>query len=462
MFLYGGDYNPEQWLDSFDTIKNDIKKFKEAGINTVTIGMFNWKKLEPSDSTYDFEWLIKVLDILKEEDFLVIFGTPTSARPHWLAQKYPETSRVNEDGLRVLSGTRNNECMTNPIMRMKVENLLEKVLPVVCSYSNIHSFHINNEYSGSCYCQDCKLKFHNYLQQKYKTIENLNKSFWNSFWSHEYNSFEEIELPFKHGERSNTSLMNNWKQFETESHMDNYMYEYEIIRRYSQLQITTNFHASKYHIPLDYHNFSKVVDYISFDHYPEWNVYDNYDVAVSAKTQMMVQSSLSQSKDFYMMETSPSGTNWQDYTMMKSDKLHYASMFLQLMCGTKSLLYFQLKQSRGSSEKYHGSVLDINSDDSKRVYKYCKTLGMYLKDINQFSAAKITKEIAVYLDFKNLALLKYSDGPRNMGYNELEFLEDISKYFINVGLNIEFVYDAKHFSKYKYVIIPYGYHIKTF
>ena len=43
--LYGGDYNPEQWLDRPDILEEDIRLFLQAGINTVTVGIFSWAKL---------------------------------------------------------------------------------------------------------------------------------------------------------------------------------------------------------------------------------------------------------------------------------------------------------------------------------------------------------------------------------------------------------------------------------
>lgn len=40
-FIYGGDYNPEQWLDRPDIQKQDLKLMKKAHINTVTLGVFS-------------------------------------------------------------------------------------------------------------------------------------------------------------------------------------------------------------------------------------------------------------------------------------------------------------------------------------------------------------------------------------------------------------------------------------
>lgn len=43
--LYGGDYNPEQWLDRPDILEKDIELFKKANINCVTLGVFSWSSL---------------------------------------------------------------------------------------------------------------------------------------------------------------------------------------------------------------------------------------------------------------------------------------------------------------------------------------------------------------------------------------------------------------------------------
>ncbi|MDR2760037.1 MAG: beta-galactosidase, partial [Spirochaetaceae bacterium] len=41
--LYGGDYNPEQWLAWKDKIwKEDMRLAKLAGINILSVGIFSW------------------------------------------------------------------------------------------------------------------------------------------------------------------------------------------------------------------------------------------------------------------------------------------------------------------------------------------------------------------------------------------------------------------------------------
>ncbi len=39
---YGGDYNPDQWDD--ETIEEDMRLFRKAGINLLTLPVFSWSR----------------------------------------------------------------------------------------------------------------------------------------------------------------------------------------------------------------------------------------------------------------------------------------------------------------------------------------------------------------------------------------------------------------------------------
>ena len=93
---YGGDYNPDQWLEYPEILEEDIRLMKKAHVNTVSLGIFAWAKLEPEEGVYDFEWMEKIINHLYENGIYVFLATPSGARPHWLADRYPEVLRVNE------------------------------------------------------------------------------------------------------------------------------------------------------------------------------------------------------------------------------------------------------------------------------------------------------------------------------------------------------------------------------
>lgn len=125
--VYGGDYNPDQWLEYPDILEEDIRLMKKAHVNTVSLGIFAWAKLEPQEGVYDFDWMEEIINRLYENGISVFLATPSGARPHWLADRYPEVLRVNEMRQRNIFGQRHNHCYTSPIYRQKVRQINMKL-----------------------------------------------------------------------------------------------------------------------------------------------------------------------------------------------------------------------------------------------------------------------------------------------------------------------------------------------
>ena len=96
--LYGGDYNPEQWPE--EIWKEDMRLFKLAHIDVVTLNVFSWAALQPDEITYDFSKLDKIMEYVKENGLKVCFATSTGAHPAWMARKYPDILRVGHNGMK--------------------------------------------------------------------------------------------------------------------------------------------------------------------------------------------------------------------------------------------------------------------------------------------------------------------------------------------------------------------------
>ena len=75
--LYGGDYNPNQWPK--EIWKEDMAYFKDARINSATINVFSWARLQPSEEVYDFSQLDEIVDMLSREGYDIIMATSTMA-----------------------------------------------------------------------------------------------------------------------------------------------------------------------------------------------------------------------------------------------------------------------------------------------------------------------------------------------------------------------------------------------
>ncbi|MFR4292521.1 MAG: beta-galactosidase, partial [Christensenellales bacterium] len=180
VFLHGGDYNPDQWLDHPEILEQDIELMHKAHVNCVSIAIFAWARLEPEDGVYDFAWLDEVIDRLWRGGIHIILATPSGARPAWMAQKYPEVLRVNQHYERYHFGGRHNHCLTSPVYRRKVREMDTALAQRYAHHPAVILWHLSNEFSGDCYCPLCQEKFRQWLKKRYGTLENLNQAWWTS------------------------------------------------------------------------------------------------------------------------------------------------------------------------------------------------------------------------------------------------------------------------------------------
>ena len=146
--LHGGDYNPGQWLDRPDILEQDIVLMKEAGCNVMSLGIFDWIRLEPQEGRYDFDWLEAIIDRLYANGIYTVLANPSGARPSWMAQKYPEVLRVGNDGERILFSGRHNHCLSSPVYRKKVHDINTALAKRFGAHPAVILWHISNEYGG--------------------------------------------------------------------------------------------------------------------------------------------------------------------------------------------------------------------------------------------------------------------------------------------------------------------------
>ena len=450
--LYGGDYNPEQWLDAPEILEKDIQYMKEAGINTVTLGIFSWAALEPQEGEYRLQWMEEQINRLYENGISVIMSTPSGARPKWMADKYPEVLRVNPDRQRILFGGRHNHCYTSPVYREKVRKINTLLAEKFASHPAVILWHISNEYGGECHCPLCQKAFQDWLSERYGDIEKLNKSWWTAFWSHTYRSFEEIESPSPRGESELHGLTLDWKRFVTERTADFLEEEIKALRAGGAKQPTTI--NLMYDFPfLDYDRLSKSVDIVSWDSYPVWHKREDIETALDNGMQHDYMRCLKK-KPFLLMESCPSATNWHKISKLKRPGVLAAAGIQAVAHGSESVLYFQIRQSRGSSEKFHGAVIDHSGRDDTRVFKEASALGQGLAGLGEIVGSQVKSEVAMVYDTQNRWAMEGAMGPRNEDLHYHEAAMKTYKALRKKGLNVDVISETSSLEGYRLVAAP--------
>ena len=456
--LHGGDYNPEQWLDRPDILKKDIEYFKKAHINTVSVGIFSWAVLEPEEGKYNLGWLEEIIDNLYKEGISTILATPSGARPKWMADKYPEVLRMDPDRTRRFFGGRHNHCYTSPVYRQKVHDMDKLLSQRLGSHPGVILWHISNEFGGECYCPLCQQKFREWLKEKYGTIEKLNSSWCTTFWSHIYNSFDQIEAPSPKGENELHALKLDWNRFVTDRTIDFIKGEVAAIREGgSELPVTANLMYD--YNGLDYKKFRDVLDVVSWDNYPSWHKKEEYFTAIDAGMQHDLMRSI-KNQPFLLMESCPSATNWKPINKLKKPGMMLAASLQAVAHGSDSVLYFQLNQSQGASEKFHGAVIDHYGGEDTRVFKEVTEVGEALETLKEVCGSQMKSPAAVLYDRENNWAIQDAQGPRNENMFYTEAVQKQYRALREQGLNVDVISMEHELSSYKIVAAPMAYMFK--
>lgn len=450
--LHGGDYNPEQWLHDPDILEKDIEYFKKAKINEVSLGVFSWSMLEPEEGVFCFQWMEDILNRLYENGISVILATPSGARPKWMADKYSEVLRVDSTGNRAFFGGRHNHCYTSPVYREKVRIINKKLAENFGNHPGVIAWHISNEYSGDCYCPLCQEEFRRWLKDRYGSIDRLNFAWATAFWSHTYNSFDQIEAPSPRGERGIHGLNVDWRRFVTDRTADFIRHEIQAIREGGSDKPTTINMIYDYK-GLNYHKFADIIDIVSWDNYPHWHKKEEYLTAMDGGMQHDIMRSI-RKKPFLLMESCPAAPNWQAVSKLRKPGMIHAASMQAVAHGADSVLYFQLRQSRGSVEKFHGAVIDHYGGDDTRVFREVTEIGESLEKIREVAGAGVRAEAAVIFDWENRWALEDAMGPRNEGMFYKEAVEKSYYAFRKLGLNVDMIDMEQELEDYKVAAAP--------
>ncbi len=457
---YGGDYNPEQWPEEIWV--EDMRLFKLAGIDTVTLNVFSWAALQPQEDVYDFSKLDKIMALCREHGLKVILATSTAAHPAWMATKYPEILRVEANGMKRRFGARHNSCPNSPIYRKYSVRLAEKLAQRYGTYDNIIAWHISNEYGGECYCDNCANAFRNWLKNRYGSIDEVNRAWNTAFWSHTFYEWEEIVPPdyrsehfHFYTERTNfQGISIDYKRFNSDSILQCCVLERDAVKTITpNIPVTTNF--MEFFKTLDYGKWAKELDFVSWDSYP----HPKETPAQMALNHELMRG-LKAGRPFALMEQTPSVTNWQPINSLKRPGVMRLWSYQAIAHGADSVLFFQMRRSIGACEKLHGAVIDHCGHENTRVFREVAQLGHELEKIGGRTLGSRTQsEVAILFDWENWWAVEYSAGPSCY----LNYHDEVQNYYTalhsrNIPTDIVGV-DAD-LNRYKVIIAPMLYMIK--
>lgn len=440
----GVAYYPEDW--DISEIDKDIEKMVEIGINVARIGEFAWRKMEPRDGEFDFSWLHFVVEKLKNAGIAVVMGTPTAVPPVWLTKKYPDMLVEYRNGRVMQHSGRRHACSNHPEYLKYSARIVEKMAIEFGKDEAIIGWQIDNEIylqnNEGCFCENCKKKYHEHLENKFGTVEEMNKRLNLNLFSQMYDSFDEVPLPRDTWE--NPHLKQEFLISAGKANIDFVAMQAEILKKYTNAPIGTD------QIPLNgmnYREMHKPLDIIQFNHYnvPEdlWECCLWFDYLRTMKD-----------RPFWNTETATcfSGSAGT-YGSIKPDGFCYANSWLPLTLGGEATMYWLWRTHWAGHELVHGSVLDSSGRPMYSTEEVKAVARDFKKCADFVNGTKVHTNIALHY-----SSLCYNIFQTQQVVGDFEYDRCLKKYFykplINAGLRPDVIDEEADLSKYDVVFTP--------
>ncbi|MEU8794465.1 beta-galactosidase [Streptomyces sp. NPDC048643] len=447
---YGGDYNPEQWPE--EVWAEDMRLMREAGVTMVSVGIFSWALLEPSEGTFDFSRMDRLLDLLEENGIAADLATPTAAPPAWFFRSHPEALPVDQDGRLLTYGSRQTFCPSSPAYREAALRIAGRLGERYAGHPAVVMWHVHNEYgchNAACYCDTSAASFRRWLRERYEDLTALNHAWGTTFWSQWYYDWDEILPPRATGAVPNPTQQLDWRRFCSDELLSLYTAERDVLRSAApSTPVTTNFMVMDNFDALDYWRWAPELDIVSNDHYlMSADPASEIDVALSGDLTRSLAGG-----PWLLMEHSTGAVNWQPVNRAKRPGELRRNALAHVAHGADGIAYFQWRAARAGAEQWHSAMLPHAGTDS-RIWHDVVRLGGDLKALAEVRGSIGTAEVAVVWDWDARWALELPSQPSA----ELRYLDLVRAWYEPLwrsSVAVDFVRPDADLSGYRLVLVP--------
>ncbi len=447
--LYGADYNAEQWPE--DVWVEDVQLMREAGVNLVTVGVFSWALLEPSDGVYEFAWLDRLLDLLHDHGISVDLATATASPPAWLVRSHPEMLPVTADGVRLEFGSRQHYCPSSPVFRRKSAALTEQLATRYADHPAVAMWHVGNEYAdhtAECFCPISAEDFRRWLTARYGDAAALNAAWGTTFWSQRYDTIDQVEPPRTAPAPPNPAQRLDWQRFCSDALLECYRAEKAVLDRLCpQIPVTTNFMGALK--SLDYWKWAAEEDLVSDDAYPD-PADPRSPVAIAMTYDLM--RSLRQGQPWLLLECAPSAVSWREVNVPKTWERRRMDAVQAVAHGADGVMHFQWRASRSGAEKFHSAMVPHRGRRS-RGWAGTVALGHDLQRLEHVVDARTDASVALVLDWDSWWALEQEGHPSQRLRVERQLLDWYDALWTR-NVAVDFVPPCGEFDGYRVVLAP--------
>jgi beta-galactosidase len=458
----GTCYYPEHWPE--EIWEADARRMADAGLTWVRIGEFAWSRLEPSPGDLRFEWLDRAFETLGKAGLKVVLGTPTATPPRWMIEKHPDMVAVDADGKPRKFGSRRHYCFSHEGYRKESDRIVDLLAKRYGKNPYLGAWQTDNEYGCHetviSYSDAAGSAFRVWLKERYGSIEELNRSWGNVFWSMEYASFDEIDPPNLTVTEPNPSHSLAFRRFSSDQVASYNKRQVEIIRAHSDAPTSHNYMGRI--TEFDHFKVGDDLDIATWDSYPLGFLEDR----VGADEEHQRAFARQGDPDFqafhhdlyravgkgrwWVMEQQPGPVNWAPHNPAPLPGMMRLWAWEAYAHGAEAVCYFRWRQAPFAQEQMHAGMLRPDNADAPALIE-ARQVAEELGQAPDVSAPQAP--VALIFDYD--ADFAWATQPHGRGLNYFQLVFNTYKALRKLGLSVDILRaQTRDFSGYRIVAAP--------
>ncbi len=445
--LYGVAYYSEYM--PYPRLEQDVELMQRAGINVVRLGESSWGLWEPEDGRFETTWMDSIVERMHRARIQVIMGTPTYSIPAWLYQKHPEIAIQRFGGRTITFGYRQNADLANPVYRSYCERVIRKIIAHYKDNPAVIGFQVDNETSaGGAANPDVQAGFVDYLQHKFKTVDELNKVWGLNYWGQRLNDWSEI--PPQEG-IINPGWKLEWQRYSQWLTTDFLAWQARIVNQYKRPdQFITHDLAGPPRHEVNEFDISRSMDVMAVNPYHETqNQFDGMGSSMPGDyTRSLKQS------NYLVTETNAQTIGWDSKEQFPPyDGQLRLDVYTHLSAGANMVEYWHWHSIHYGQETYWKGVLSHDLQPGRAYAEVSRTthelqrIGPQLVDLRRDNKVAILYSNDSHY---GIEFMKFSD---RVNYDWLLRQMYGTLYRENIGVDFIFP-ESTDLAKYKVIVVP--------
>lgn len=453
----GADYYPEhvppeQW-------EKDASLMQGAGFNVTRLAEFAWIFMEPRDGTFTFAWLDDAIEILGRHGLKVILGTPTAAMPAWLAKAHPESLAVDRSGRRITWGVRRNNCPSSAAYRRFSARITAAMAGHFAASSAVIGWQTDNELGGPfCFCESCRASFHAWLENRYGSLDAVNRAWGTHFWGHRFGEWDEIPVPDDMASH-NPGLCLDWRRHHSWLTTGFQSEQVAAIRAACPGHFVTHNFMGLYP-ELDYADLARELDFVSWDNYPVWQSPGvRYDAAAAADVMRGLKR-----KNFWVMEQTAGAPGWGIMGRNPRPGEIRQVAFQQLAHGADSQLLFCWRTQTAGREQYWHGLLGHDGKPGRRYEEAAATARDLHALAGDLEGTSVRSPVAIVYDYPSIWAFQiqpaYTPAEKGELAGARNYQDAVRRWhgaLFRAGVSVDMIRPTDELSGYKVVFTPHLY-----